>query len=600
MGGGRRGWAAALLLAAGAAGCDEGGAPVRGFHSRQLVSIRDPTLGLMSFASKVVTMETDSGPSSLSSIDRNIARYATGPSPTRTYWEVNLTDGTVTALGDQIPPVEPSGPAERFDCRYEGVGTTNVSTLFVVDAETREDVASIDRVVGHSGCPRYPDRYLAIVRLDENDVGRLWTGPFDGLVRAEVDLSIDRHLRSNWSYEPDPTKWRMTVLAAAGPAPTGRGIYEIALVPLTIGEVIPPVLADVTWATGAVPSGAVRSDGLALTDVEVVYGAGDLDAYLYKRHMNDGSEVMFTGPWSSAAVRELALFPMAGETARVFLAGGPGVPVQGDVVTWQRVDESDSDADLLLSWDTTNQRLISCPFARGTLPLGFAPDTTRLMGIASPDRSRYAFADGEAIKSSEDTPPGPLIELSTAGAGSCALLAATDVMTVVLANEAVAWIESPQAGGNETLWLAGAPGDAPRVVGSMASLEDPYFIAPHTLQVQLGTDLAWLDVRDDPVNLHYVAEGVFGRGRGHVATRGPRWLVLGYERSSQDATGTLGVVDWQNGDKYPISPSVVDFIVSSSRSAERPLNIVYLVRGRSASPQDGIWTATIDVGDLPE
>ena len=40
-------------------------------------------------------------------------------------------------------------------------------------------------------------------------------------------------------------------------------------------------------------------------------------------------------------------------------------------------------------------------------------------------------------------------------------------------------------------------------------------------------------------------------------------------------------------------------MASSPRSSERPLNIVYRVRGRSASPLDGIWAATIDVGDLP-
>ena len=73
---------------------------------------------------------------------------------------------------------------------------------------------------------------MAVVRLDENDVGRLWTGPFDQLVRAELDLAIDAELSSNWYGEPDPTKWRMTVLASAGPAPAGRGIYEIDLAQL--------------------------------------------------------------------------------------------------------------------------------------------------------------------------------------------------------------------------------------------------------------------------------------------------------------------------------------------------------------------------------
>ena len=395
--GGRWGWAAALAIAAAASGCDDGGAPARGFHSRQLVSVRDPTLSLVGFGSKTVTVETENGPSSRQVTDPDIAYYATGVGHARTYWKMNLADGTVTELGDRIVTPQPPGPAKRFDCRYEGNGT-GVYTLIVADAETRQDLDSIDRVLGITGCPRYPDRYLAVVRLDENEAGRLWTGPFDGLVRAELDLAIDQYLRGNWSYEPDPAKWRMTVLATAGPAPAGRGIYAIDLTQLSAEAVIPPALPDVIWAPGAAPSGSVGSDGLALEDVAIVYGSAGNDTYLYRRQMNDGSEVMFTGPLSSPASRELALFPIAGETASVFLAVENGFPRQGNVVTWQQMGASGSDTDLLVNWDTANQRIISCPFTHGTLPAAFSTGTTRFMGIASPDRSRYAFADAGAVR----------------------------------------------------------------------------------------------------------------------------------------------------------------------------------------------------------
>ncbi len=209
---------------------------------------------LVGFGSKTVTVETESGPSPRQVTDPDIAYYAIGEGLAQTYWKMNLADGTVTALGDRIVTSQPPGPAKRFDCRYEGNGT-GVYTLVVVDAETRQDLASIDRVVGLTSCPRYPDRYLAVVRLDENEAGRLWTGPFDGLVRAELDLAIDQYLRGNWSYEPDPAKWRMTVLATAGPAPAGRGIYAIDLTQLSTEAVIPPALPDVIWAPGAAPSG---------------------------------------------------------------------------------------------------------------------------------------------------------------------------------------------------------------------------------------------------------------------------------------------------------------------------------------------------------
>ena len=372
MGGGRWGWAAALAIAAGASGCDEGGAPVRGFHSRQLVSTRDPTLSLVGFGSKIVT-DGDRQRPELASRHRSRHRpLRDGTSAARTYWrsEPDRRHGDGAGATDTARP-QPPGPPERFDCRYEGIGTTGVYTLFVVDAETGQDIASIDRVVGSVGCPRYPDRYLAIVRLDENDVGRLWTGPFDGLVRAELDLAIDRPLRGNWSYEPDPTKWRMTVLAAAGPAPAGRGIYDIDLAQLTTGEVIPPALADVTWAPGAAPSGSVRSDGLALADVAIVYGSGGArrvplppaDERRQRGHVRrtagprprHASWRCFRWPAKPRASSwRTEPAPESGQTS------SPGSK-------WVRPVRTPT---CLLNWDTANQRIISCPFARGTLPAG--------------------------------------------------------------------------------------------------------------------------------------------------------------------------------------------------------------------------------------
>jgi hypothetical protein len=602
MRGGRWGWAAGLAFAAGATGCDDVDPPARGFHSRQLLSSRDPMLGLVGFGTKILTGMSEDGPFSYPGTDPSLAYYSTGGppgTPGLTYWEMNLTDNTVTKRGEQIPHPQPPGPPERFDCRREVTETPGVFTLFVDDVETGQNLASIDRVVGIGACPRYPDGYLAIVRLDENGVGRLWSGPFDRLARAELDLAINGPATSNWSYEDDPTKWRMTALAAAGPQPAGLGIYDIDLAQMTAATVIPPVLADVTWAPGAASSGAVGSSGLAPHAITTVYAPGGSPSYVYRRQMDDGSHVMFAGPLALPSSRELALFAPAGNTTSVLFLNATGAGTLANNATWQQTDIPGSDTELLLVWDATQRRVTSCPFARGTLPLKTSPGSSSVMGLVSPDRNRFAFAMSDALRSTGALPgayavTSPLIEVSIAGAGSCALLARKDVSVVAIADEAVAWVESAPGGGAETLWVAGAPGDAPRALGSMTILEAPTFIAPHTLQVQLGTDLAWLDVRDDPVKLHYVAEHVFG-----TPSTGPRWLVTGYGRSSQDGTGTLGVVDWQTGDKHRISPAVLDFIVSSRNSSTRPLNIVYQVRGRSASSQDGIWAATIEASDLP-
>jgi len=309
--------------------------------------------------------------------------------------------------------------------------------------------------------------------------------------------------------------------------------------------------------------------------------------------MDDGSEVMFAGPVPPPAPRELALFPITGDLMPVSAATVAALQL-ANVTTWQQAAAPGADTEWLLTWDAIGQRLVSCPLARGTLPPLNGLGYTRLMRAASHDGSRYAFADAAALGRDTGEFYGPLVELSLAGAGSCDLLAAKDVKVAAIEDDAVAWIESARDAGPETLWLDGAPGSAARAIGSMQTIAAPTFIAADTLQIEMGTDLAWLDVRDDPVKMHYVAERVFGK-----PAAGSRWLVTGYDLSSQDGTGTLGVVDWQSGQKRPISPAVVDFILSSQDSSDRPLNILYLVRGRSASSQDGIWAATIDAGDLP-
>jgi hypothetical protein len=303
---------------------------------------------------------------------------------------------------------------------------------------------------------------------------------------------------------------------------------------------------------------------------------------------------MFVSTLLPPAPRELALFSIPGDTLPVSFAT-VRFGTLASLTAWQQAAAPGADTEWLLTWDVVAQHLVSCPLAAGTLPpvvsgLGY----TRMMVAASPDGSRYAFADAGALGQDSGELYGPLIALSLAGSGSCDLLAAKDVKHVAIDNDAVAWIESPRGGGEDSLWLAGAPGSAPREIGSMTTISAPIFVAPDTLQIKMGTDLGWLDVRDDPVKMHYVAERVFGR-----PSTGARWLVTGYDLSTQDGTGTLGVVDWRFGQKRAISPAVADFLVSSDQSGVRPLNIVYLVRGRGASSQDGIWAATIDAADLP-
>jgi hypothetical protein len=91
-----------------------------------------------------------------------------------------------------------------------------------------------------------------------------------------------------------------------------------------------------------------------------------------------------------------------------------------------------------------------------------------------------------------------------------------------------------------------------------------------------------------------------------------RWLVTGYEHSGQDGNGRLGVFNRDSGDPRPISPDVADYmspdvpsyltttaVFRSDVGSLTSFRIVYLVRGRNPSAQDGLWVATINVSDLP-
>ena len=186
------------------------------------------------------------------------------------------------------------------------------------------------------------------------------------------------------------------------------------------------------------------------------------------------------------------------------------------------------------------------------------------------------------------------------GDGTCSTLATADVAAFGFSPDgtASAWLVRPPSG-DATLWTAGRDGSAPRVIGSGAVAgppNQPRFVGPAELQLELGGDLAWIDVHDNPVRMHYVAERVFG-----TPVNFGDWLLTGYERSSQDATGTLGLVDRRTGVKRVVSREVASFQVTYSSdtalgSAE-PARIVYVVRGRNPSPQDGIWIATLTKDD---
>ena len=129
------------------------------------------------------------------------------------------------------------------------------------------------------------------------------------------------------------------------------------------------------------------------------------------------------------------------------------------------------------------------------------------------------------------------------------------------------------------------------------------------LEMILGGELSWLDLHDAAGTLHHVAEQVHG---AIYDITGGHWLIMGYQWSSTDGTGTLAVINRDDGEVRPISQSVSQYEVlidgvSSDGGLVSPFGdagvgtefvVVYVVRGRNPSPQDGIWRATISPSEL--
>ena len=202
-----------------------------------------------------------------------------------------------------------------------------------------------------------------------------------------------------------------------------------------------------------------------------------------------------------------------------------------------------------------------------------------------------------------------MVSLATAGQGgsdTCTVLAPADVVYAGFSSDssAIFWLVKPKTG-NQQLWTAAADGSGARMIGSAQSITQPHYAVGTELEFELDGDLVWVDTTDPQNQVHTIAEQIFGNA---IDLQGS-WLVVGYDFSTQDGTGLLGLVNRDTGTKRLIAPEVAQYELarhvpgSGSRRPPTPWRavrrqIAYLVRGRNPSPQDGVWVATISGNDL--
>jgi len=576
------------VLAVSLSACDDGAPVQRGFGSRQLVQLRDPTFHFLGSRGDIVLYSTGSAPESFLSVDLRTGVVATHDA---TFSDVPVPEYTF-----------PADPNARYHCSY-GLDAMNLVEFLIDDAQTGT-TTTITGGVLTADCPTDADPTLRIWRLDDTNHFTLWTGRYDSLQMAPVDLVVVRIVQAVRHSDT-----AVSVLAARPTQPDAFGIYSIDLTTFAVTELVPPLLATGAWADGATPAGSLESASLFLDHLQTWNGVFPIsDHFAYWRVMADGSPpTLFVGPLASGPARELALFnqaPPAPQRVYVSPAEGTTGPVASIPPMWQGTGSGD-----VLIWDDARQRLLTCASAIESLATGVvSSDRGKLAAFVSQEPGDDDYA------TSLRTGPLLLVDLTNpaGGTAACTTVAAGGITIAGLAPDgsSLFWMAQQPPSMFGELWLAAADGSAPHLLGA-DSIEGPphapHFVGPSQLEIDINADLVWIDTHDPAAITHAIAEDVLGG----AIDRG-RWLITGYQASSQDGTATLGVVNRDSGDKRVISPAVVKFfspdiydpaatavVPSPFRTAADGLRIVYLVQGRNPSAQDGIWVATINPSDIP-
>ena len=575
-----------VACALGVSACGGGQPATRGLGSSEIEPIRDSTLVLEGESSPGVIIYGTGGPGG------GVPRSAV-------YWTLNLSTGAVQNYGSQYPPYPSSSPPppSPYVCNTSDLSASYDSyTLQIVDSTTAAET-DVANVVSYAQCPG-ADGTLIAFTVDASGDMVLSTGPFTAL--APVPLPLQVTSVEWWASDPVtnvPTA--VTVEAALPSAPAEFGVYTIDLASYAITPIIPAIPASAAWATGATPAGSLQSTSVVGQALPV---GGH---YLYSRTMSDAGTTMFAGPFSSGAASELALFQIPPGTlfpTYRWVGSSPssaGYYQTAAQISWQLNGAAGAATDLMV-WDDASRQVIACP----------SSSQANLAGVRSSDGSKILFVTPQSCCQYQGSGPLSLLTLGSGpGNASCALLVASGVVTAAFSPDgsAMFWLVQPTTG-DPQLWVAAGDGSGAHMIGA-GVMQNVHFVVPGEAQLELilNGDLVWLDPHDSTVQLHYIAEQVF-QEIYDIGVGG--WLITGYNYNSQDTTATVGLVNRNTGEKRPISPDVPEFIVLTdtpgadggllpdASSSPGVLTVVYVVRGRNPSPQDGIWSATVTTADL--
>jgi hypothetical protein len=573
------GWSALIAaLAAGSLACEDGAARQRGFGSHQVAQFRDPTFTFIATRGErvyYVTYREEAG------------------AAVATYWSLDVGTREIRNLGATRPDFTAPPATDRYRCEFES-DENGLTGLFTITDTQSGMVTGIEQVyTTWPSCPTNEDPALSVWRYEADDSYSLWMGPFTYLVQAPLSIVVRQVL------------WRedgaTLVSGSSSGATDNLGVFSITdQDPSVATELIPATLAGGAWAGGATASTALTSSGLFWPSL---FWEGTPGHYGYVRLMTDGSQVMFVGPYASAGARELALFAIVPDSELTWLRIAPfSYRYDGKwplTTTWRSVEPGVPGSTFRI-WHEPTARLVTCPWP--------AAESPAAMGDPAEENALFwRSADGFEVK-----PDSALLLMApnAPDGNRCRFLATEHVWHAGFSPDgtAMVWLVEPP-GGKATLWTAGRDGSAPREIGTgsiggtgYTQHLRPRFLAGSQLELTLNGDLVWIDVHDDPVRTHYITEQAFG-----TPIDLGRWVVTGHHYSDQDANGSLALVNRESGEHRPISSAVESYTSPDEdvyrrtpgvpSEDDRPVRIVYLVRGRNPSSQDGLWVATIRKDD---
>jgi hypothetical protein len=574
----------ALVLVAALAACGGNVTVSRGFGSREVLPLRDPTVIL----EQVIDVAGQ---------DPTLV-YATEPGDAGTpaYWSLDLVTGALQDDGPN-PPSPGPGPAAGgapYQCALADLMPDGTRTLEVTDTAggAKTDIDGVSAFVTCAGA----DGTLAVFRRDAATGKQvLWAGPYQRLAPIALPIDVSRLALPPGGVPGQPSA--ILVLAATPAQPDAVGLYAVDLDTDAVAEVVPASPASVAWAAGAPRAGSLQSSAVS-ADVDVST-AGDHD--LYARTMADGGTTLFAGPLASGPASELALFqisasgtPSLGSRTPITAADDTSVPQPAPRLAAWQIDGANGSPSQLMVWDDAGLEVTPCPSA----PNAFES------GVVAADGAHALFS-AVTLGGRVTAAPLQLLSLVPGQPHTCVVLQDVGVTWADFSGDGstIAWISKTMVGLDSDLWIANSDGSNPQKVLSGQVFGARFVDGTTHLELAYGGDLVWLDVLD-PNHFSYVAEELFG----DTTSVGGSWFVAGYDYSSQDATGSLGVVSLDSGAKRAISPAVSQYLVAAQTMPAEGggafgtptgvYHVVYLVKGRNPSPQDGIWVATVEAADL--